>query len=591
MGRWLADRQRLFLILTLLLAVSDILLIASNFASGRRAMHQEWLDAWARAQATIDLAIRERSSTMLMLARGYAADPEILRLVSEGRTALEAEGGGAGGPATAQARQALYDRVAPSWQRITAEFGVRQLHFHFGPGVLSFLRVHRPDRFGDRLDDIRHLIVDTIAQGTPRTGFEIGRAYSGLRGATPLVLAELAGGRGVVGALEAGISFDNLVQLLDEALGAGVAILLRKEEAANVIWDELIRERFAEDTGGCNCFIEARSRPEILDLARKGDIRAEVAPTPVKLTELAGRHYTVLQFPLRDYQASRDSSFPPVGHIVVWRDVSERIASFRHDQLIAIAVALSALIVFELLLYLGIRYVTGARDAAETGDRAKSNFLAMISHEMRTPLNAVIGFADFLRSGVAGPLQDKQTDYVESIFQSGSHLLRNIDRILQYQTIDSDARNNTREPFDLVAAVKEVLEQHAELADKRGVRLTTSLPSALEIKANPNAAKQALAEILTNAIAVSPGGGVVEIALSRRRGESILSVSDCGPGFPPQRLEALMRPFTKTQDAYHKADGVGMGLAIVRALMVRQRGRLQIENLPEGGARVSLYLP
>lgn len=587
-ARRFSAKYRLFAVMSLFLVASDALFIAINFEAGKRELDEEWEEAWRRTEATIDLAIKEQSNAMLMLARGYAADPEIVRLFLAGRNAVANEGGGPGGKSAARARRALYDRMAPSWKQITTEFRVRQLHFHIGPGSLSFLRVHKPERFGDRMDDLRHIIVDTIAEGTPRTGFETGRVYSGLRGVTPITAEGPDGERVAVGALEAGTSFETMMRLMDHALGAGVAVLLTKHHISNTMWSELVGKQFANDSSTCGCYIEARSRDDILAFVRSGAFGPYSQSTRISVVELDGRSYSLLQFPLEDYLRQRSPERPPVGQIVVWREVTERIDGFYRNQLVNIAFAVAALFLIEIMLYFGIRFISRARDAAETANRAKSNFLSTMSHEFRTPLNAIIGFSDALRNGIVGPLGARQLEYVENVLSSGRHLLVSIDRILQYQKIESRGRVEIRAAFDLVASVRAVLAQQRPAAAEAGIEVAASLPAVLVLHGNRAAVEQALSEILANALEVSPKGAAVRISLTGSGKEALLTVADGGPGFPPHRLAALARPFTKVQDAIEKADGFGMGLAIARALMDSQGGRLELENAPNGGGRVTL---
>jgi hypothetical protein len=118
-----------------------------------------------------------------------AGDPRVQSTFEQAVAAVQREGGGAGGVAAAQLRDALYRIVAPGWQKMTQTYGVRQLPFHMGPGSTSFLRVHKPEKFGDNMDDLRHMVVDVYRDQQPRTGLELGRVYAGLRGIVPVYSA------------------------------------------------------------------------------------------------------------------------------------------------------------------------------------------------------------------------------------------------------------------------------------------------------------------------------------------------------------------------------------------------------------------
>ena len=136
--------------------------------------------------------------------------------IAKRREAVLAEGGGPGGLRAAALRHDLLERLEPAWAAVTEEFDVRQLHFHIGPGSLSFLRVHAPTNFGDRMDHLRHIIVDTVADGTSRTGFELGRIYAGLRGVAPVYRTLQPTGEEPIGAVEVGTSYQPVLEGVDQ---------------------------------------------------------------------------------------------------------------------------------------------------------------------------------------------------------------------------------------------------------------------------------------------------------------------------------------------------------------------------------------
>ncbi|PTD95362.1 sensor domain-containing diguanylate cyclase [Pseudothauera lacus] len=295
---------------------------------------------------------------MLTLASLVAADPQVPELFHRGRTAVLAEGGGAGGVQAGALRKDLYQQVAPAWITLQQRYGVRQLHFQFGPGALSYLRVHTPERFGDRMDGLRHIIEDVNRDHQPRSGFETGRIYSGVRGVVPVWHTAADGRREYVGALEAGTSFDAQLQHLDEQLGAGVAVLLREQHVDKAVWDEYRNRNGLRFEKGCRCYLEASSRDEVnawMDAGVLLPLHGD--ETLSQLIEWEGRHWHLTRFALRDYLGKRDPGVhEAVGSVLVWRDASAALATWRSQQRNLQLTVLAAYVLTQaLLLWLLLR--------------------------------------------------------------------------------------------------------------------------------------------------------------------------------------------------------------------------------------------
>ncbi len=343
--------------LSLFTLLSSLLLALTFIVIGVLFHQQEWrklergLEQEAAAvRTTFEVALSDLEQQMLTLATMVASDPEVQSLFYRGRQALGQEGGGPGGPQTARLRDALYNHVAPAWLDMQQQFGLRQLHFQFGPGALSYLRVHTPGKFGDRMDGLRHIIEDVNADQQPRTGFETGRIYSGVRGVVP-VWHRSGDRREYIGALEAGTSFDTQLARLDRQFGAGFAVLLRQQHVEGAVWEQYrpLSGPRAETGGGG--YIEATSREEIkawvnganLPPVQEGVLNSHLLPWQ-------GKTWHLTRFPLRDYQGKADPSRPAVGTVLVWRDKSAVLADWQRNQTYAQLALLAAYLLAQGLL-------------------------------------------------------------------------------------------------------------------------------------------------------------------------------------------------------------------------------------------------
>jgi len=281
-----------------------------------------------RLQTAFAVAVGNLEQQMLALASLLAADPEVQRLFDQGRVAVQAEGGGAGGERATHARAALLARVEPQWHYMQTRFGVRQLQFHLGPGVLSFLRVHAPERYGDRMDGLRHIIDDTNRDRQPRAGFETGRVQSGVRGVVPVEISAADGSTRQIGSLEAGTAFTTQLGLLDRQLGAGFAVLLKPEHVESSVWREY--RAGLRQQNGCDCYLEASSRPELKDWLGRIPL-PPYRDQPISwLIPYGDSTLHISRIPLRDYLGVLDAKQPAVGSVLIWRDVGSLVQ--RHHQ-------------------------------------------------------------------------------------------------------------------------------------------------------------------------------------------------------------------------------------------------------------------
>ncbi|MGC2856778.1 PAS domain-containing protein [Novispirillum sp. DQ9] len=322
------------------------------------------------------LTVEGVQSQMQALATLIAGDHSVQALFDLGAWAVRSEGGGAGGSDAAEARALLLETVRPQWGAMQRRLGARQLHFHLVDDgtVTSFLRVHAPGRFGDRLESVRHIIADVAADGRPRTGFEIGRIYSGLRGVVPVVLEE--GGPGtMVGVLEAGTSFDVHLRTLDRQFGGGVAVLLRRDLVDETVWKQFMTLAGPGINETCQCYLEATSRPEILEWLRNGLIH------PLKDDALefhrvrrGDRTYNLVRFPLRDYAGTVNPALPRVGSVAVWIDRSALVEKERGALLAYGAATLGAWALAMGLYLWGTAYARRRRTAERALEAERALF-------------------------------------------------------------------------------------------------------------------------------------------------------------------------------------------------------------------------
>jgi signal transduction histidine kinase len=234
-----------------------------------------------------------------------------------------------------------------------------------------------------------------------------------------------------------------------------------------------------------------------------------------------------------------------------------------------------------------------AKETAEASSRVKSQFLANMSHELRTPLNAIIGFSDLLQNQMFGPLQPQYHDYAKIIHESGNHLLNLVSDILDIAKIEAGKFVLNCQPIDLGESVDYCIRLIKNRADERGVKLVALLPAqGLTFSADQRGFRQILLNLLSNAVKFSRSGGEVEISARIASQRLVLVVRDHGIGMSESLLSRIGRPFEQAiNDPAHAREGTGLGLSLVRSLVLQHGGTLKIESREGSGTAVICELP
>ncbi len=225
-----------------------------------------------------------------------------------------------------------------------------------------------------------------------------------------------------------------------------------------------------------------------------------------------------------------------------------------------------------------------ARDRAEVANRAKGDFLANMSHELRTPLNAILGYSQIL---IRRPdLDEAARDAVQTVQDSGRHLLGLIDDVLDMAKVESGHLELVPEETDLPALAQGVVDLLEVRARRKGLDLRLALAPGLPevVLTDPRRLRQVLLNLLGNAVKFTTKGSV-ELRVAPEGGTGLhFAVRDTGPGIAAAELERIFRPFEQAGRAEARAAGTGLGLAISRRLVELMGGELEVESEPGRGS-------
>ncbi len=228
----------------------------------------------------------------------------------------------------------------------------------------------------------------------------------------------------------------------------------------------------------------------------------------------------------------------------------------------------------------------------EAASRHKSEFLANMSHELRTPLNAIIGFSEILAEKMFGDINEKQTEYLQDILESGRHLLSLINDILDLSKIEAGRMELEVSDFDLPNAIDNALILVRERANRRGITLAHSVDERLgTIRGDERKVKQVLLNLLSNALKFTPEGGRIDVGAGVHDGVAEIAVTDTGVGIAPEDQEAVFEEFRQVGTADKKVEGTGLGLALSRKFIELHGGRIWVESEVGKGSTFRFTLP
>jgi signal transduction histidine kinase len=224
-------------------------------------------------------------------------------------------------------------------------------------------------------------------------------------------------------------------------------------------------------------------------------------------------------------------------------------------------------------------------------EAVRRDFVANVSHELKTPLTAIRGFAETLATELGS--NEQHARFAETIRQNAERMQSLIDDLLDLSRIESGGWSPSPTDVDVAATAEEAAAAYRKEADRRGTSIRIAVdPSAAKLRADPVALRQALGNLVENAVRYTPSGGTITIFARGEDHGVALGVSDTGAGIPPEHLPRIFERFYRVDTARSRsAGGTGLGLAIVKHLVEAHGGRVRAESQVGRGTTVSLFFP
>ncbi len=231
---------------------------------------------------------------------------------------------------------------------------------------------------------------------------------------------------------------------------------------------------------------------------------------------------------------------------------------------------------------------------AERANQSKSEFLATMSHEFRTPLNAILGFSEMMRAQYFGPLgSDNYSEYANDIHGSGKHMLALVNDVLDIATIEVGKRSLSLETINIRDVVMDCFRNVEPAAKAAHIELFCDAPDNLpNLLADKRSIYQIILNLLSNAIKFTQQNGSISVSLKSIDQAVTVTVTDTGVGIEPERMPTITDPFSQSHvDPHITQEGTGLGLSIVKSLVSAHDGTLDIKSDVGKGTAVSVTFP
>ena len=280
-----------------------------------------------------------------------------------------------------------------------------------------------------------------------------------------------------------------------------------------------------------------------------------------------------------------------IGAIILYGDRPYQVS--RHDTfLLSTAAIQAAMAIQNTLLFAEVK---DKNAALERVNHLKSQFLATVTHELRTPLHSIISYGALILEGfVEGELTAEQEEHIQFIVRRAEDLSRLVDDMLDLSKIEADRLEVKVEPLSLEPSLTEVVIQLKSMASNKGLQLTLEMEDSLPmVLADSQRLRQVVINMVSNALKFTEKGGVtIQCALLDRYEMLRISVNDTGIGISPAALDYIFEAFRQADGSTtRRFGGTGLGLTIARKLIELQGGEVSVESVVGQGSTFAFTLP
>ncbi len=430
-------------------------------------------------KSNIDNKLKEVPESLEVLAQFILHDPHIRATFQQAYEVWKREGSGAGGEQTTKLRQQLHEELRAAWDKTQGLAQFRQIHFHFAPDGISFLRMHTPERYGDSLAEVRPMLREVQQTGKSRLGTEIGRLVPGLRAILPVLRKDVDGNETdeVIGSFEIGVKLDRAIATTAQAHGTRSMIFFK----SGLLFDELTEtlpenQLFTLGQGHEYAVLRSLSHDE-LHVAYSPLFINNMEKSCATVIEDLGHHYAVFSVPLYDYQGDGSLDREPIGWAVLYRDQTAEILAA--DQLLTsriwqiLIVTVLCFLVVGVLLHVVLRALNQA-----VRERTADSVSARVKAEQGQALLQCL--LDTMSDGIF--IKKPNGGYVLCNKAFGSLLQISHEAIASYEDTQLFSRQHVEQIHE---AEQQVIDHHETRTSRSWYRAPGQPPRYVEVTRSP----------------------------------------------------------------------------------------------------------
>ena len=472
-------------------------------------------------------------------------------------------------------RKRLYHELSHAYNELK-KFDIKQLHFHLKNND-SFLRFHRPNKYGDNLTKARKTVDYVNKTRNSISGFEEGKIFNGYRFVFPLQNMNQH-----LGSMELSISMNAIIDSMVKNTSANINFIIDKRVVSSKVFESERSNYISSDISDDFLYEKsihvkaARSISAAIkkykNTHRKLDKKLKSGKTFSFLSTINDQNSIITFYPIKNAISKNR-----VAYIVLARTNNDIL--YIKNSLFAIWFVL----IFLSAVVLSAFYkINRAKLIANEATNSKSMFLANMSHEIRTPMNAIIGFGNILQKSDLDDNQRKHLQYIQSCSISLLHILNDI---LDFSKIEAGKLSLEEIPFKMSDIVNDTYAMLNILAKNKGISFNMEYKNPFDdyIIGDPTRVKQIIINLANNAIKFTSKGSVkVNINTLKESDKKInyeIIVSDTGIGIDKEHIDKLFSSFVQADNTTNrKFGGTGLGLSITKSLVNSMRGTIAVDS-------------
>ncbi|MBT3416913.1 hypothetical protein HN425_02490 [Candidatus Woesearchaeota archaeon] len=523
-------------------------------------------------------------------------------------------------------REELRRYTEPLFEELKNKYQITHFYFHL-PNGENFIRVHNRNKYGDLIS--RHTFLDAVNTKEIGSGLELGETAYALR-----VVKPYYNNGNLIGYIELGQEIDEFLKILKKNKPNEFSLIVEKESLDKDSWASLMQVKGLDNNwDDLNEHVRISSTiEETPSCSSDKNINGLKDKTGfIRRSNIGDQIFACGGFAISDASGVKDGIVISLLDVTAEQEFMDNIRTIFIILLfimimifIGIGVYISKNISEPILKMDGLAKELQnknfkARVAIHTGDElqglgdtlnktaetldnmqkehrqldsAKTEFLSITSHELRSPMTPMRAQLQMLLGDYFGKVNKEQKDSIEIVLRNTERLDKIIQDFLEISRIEAARLKFSFVKTDIKKIVGEILSEMKGFMPEKKIILESSVGSIPAIDADPDRIGQVLRNLINNAIKFTPEGGKIKIGARLEDGMVLFSVEDSGIGIKPGDQKRLFEPFYQVENMYqHKSGGTGLGLAIIKGIVESQRGKVWIDSEVGKGTKFSFTVP